>query len=53
MSLPAFSGLLARRTAASMAAPEEIPMNMPSSLAQRRAMAMAASLATCRRTGQE
>mmetsp|Transcript_8454 Transcript_8454/g.24168 ORF Transcript_8454/g.24168 Transcript_8454/m.24168 type:complete len:228 (-) Transcript_8454:338-1021(-) len=46
MSLPSYSGSFPRSTAACTAAPEEIPVSRPSSLASLAAMAIAASLLT-------
>jgi hypothetical protein len=46
INLPLFSGLLATSTAAQVAAPEEMPAKMPSSLANLRAVAPAFSLVT-------
>ena len=47
MVLPCISGFSARRTAAAMAAPQEMPQRMPSSCIRRRAMALASSSPTC------
>ncbi|MNH22045.1 hypothetical protein D3C79_818850 [compost metagenome] len=46
MVLPCISGFSARRTAAAMAAPEEMPQRMPSSCIRRRAMALDSSSLT-------
>mmetsp|Transcript_28868 Transcript_28868/g.60631 ORF Transcript_28868/g.60631 Transcript_28868/m.60631 type:complete len:206 (-) Transcript_28868:456-1073(-) len=47
MRLPFISGRLPTRMAATTAAPEEMPTSTPSSLARRRAMAMASPDSTC------
>src|SRR5215472_4241831 len=46
INFPAFSGRLPTSTAATVAAPDEIPINNPSSSAKRRAILIASSLET-------